>query len=80
MLAYDLYRQPTSVQASSLVTSSESSRTIAGSTPARAVALRFLLFSSYSLVFIVMRLIQFNVYFNHHFHIFILSYITKYSF
>jgi len=26
-----------------------------------------------------MRLIQFNVYFNHHVHIFMLSYITRYS-
>jgi len=46
------------------------------------LVLKFLLFflTSCTLVFIVissnMRLIQFNAYFNHHLHIFMLSYIT----
>jgi len=33
----------------------------------------FLQFSFYC----IMRLFQFNIYFNHHFHIFMLSYITR---
>ena len=76
---YDLYSQLTSVPARSVGQSSS------GATRSRVrlpLALKLLLLFSCFLEFRFycnMRLIQFNVYCNYHFHIFMLTYITRFS-
>jgi len=76
---YDVYRQSSSVPTQLKWFSARDEATVAGSIP---LALIIFITISYFLQFSFycnMRLIQFNVYFNHHIHIFLLSYVTKYS-